>query len=406
MQIKNLLILATHPIQYQTPIWSALDHSGNYKSIVLYLTKQGLSESYDPEFNKVFKWDIDTLTGYDYLFPKNPKNYGGFFKLNLPHEYNRFLKENNIGAVFLQGWNVIACWQITFLAHSLGIPVWVRGDSNDLKIDIGVKGFIKRRLLSFLFSKINYFLYVGIANKRLYKSYQIAEDRLIEAPHAVDNQRFRAQRLELSGHEDSIRNTWNVPHDSFCILFAGKFIPEKNPLIFVQLYKALRLRRPEIKLHLLFAGSGEMGLALRENCRVAFDQDAQEYSNIVFNDDPSLPPASFTGFLNQTMISRAYAAANVLVLPSKYETWGLVVNEALISGLPCIASDQCGCAEDLLADLNNKYVFRMGDVSDLCGSLEYVYDNRPNPEILINHALNFSFEKTVAAVNKAWSLRS
>ena len=60
------------------------------------------------------------------------------------------------------------------------------------------------------------------------------------------------------------------------------------------------------------------------------------------------PSASFAGFLNQTEISKAYVAAEVLVLPSDYhETWGLVVNEAMASGLPCIVSDLCGCAEDL-----------------------------------------------------------
>jgi glycosyltransferase involved in cell wall biosynthesis len=75
-----------------------------------------------------------------------------------------------------------------------------------------------------------------------------------------------------------------------------------------------------------------------------------------------LPPASFTGFLNQSEISRAYVAADCLVLPSDYrETWGLVVNEALASGLPCLVSQACGCAEDLsICD-----TFALGDVETL-----------------------------------------
>jgi glycosyltransferase involved in cell wall biosynthesis len=75
-----------------------------------------------------------------------------------------------------------------------------------------------------------------------------------------------------------------------------------------------------------------------------------------------LPPASFTGFLNQSEISQAYVAADCLVLPSDYgETWGLVVNEALASGLPCLVSQACGCAEDLsICD-----IFPLGDIDML-----------------------------------------
>ena len=62
-------------------------------------------------------------------------------------------------------------------------------------------------------------------------------------------------------------------------------------------------------------------------------------------------PATFAGFLNQTEISRAYVAADCLVLPSDVrETWGLVVNEAMVHGRPAIVSDRVGCGPDLVSD--------------------------------------------------------
>jgi glycosyltransferase involved in cell wall biosynthesis len=84
------------------------------------------------------------------------------------------------------------------------------------------------------------------------------------------------------------------------------------------------------------------------------------------NDASVLPPASFAGFLNQREISQAYVAADCLVLPSDYgETWGLVVNEALASGLPCLVSEACGCAEDLsICD-----TFALGDIETLASRL-------------------------------------
>lgn len=119
-------------------------------------------------------------------------------------------------------------------------------------------------------------------------------------------------------------------------------------------------------LHLLFAGSGDLGAELRANCAVVFDQESLGLtSDLRPLISGTKPPASFAGFLNQTEISRAYVAADCLVLPSDYrETWGLVVNEAMASGLPCIISDQCGCAEDL-GSLGMNEVFSCGNISEL-----------------------------------------
>ena len=79
-----------------------------------------------------------------------------------------------------------------------------------------------------------------------------------------------------------------------------------------------------------------------------------------------MPDASFTGFLNQKEISKAYVVADCLVLPSDYrETWGLVVNEAMASGLPCIVSDACGCAEDLALPIRSDFCFPLGDSTSI-----------------------------------------
>jgi glycosyltransferase involved in cell wall biosynthesis len=79
-----------------------------------------------------------------------------------------------------------------------------------------------------------------------------------------------------------------------------------------------------------------------------------------------LPSATFAGFLNQKEISEAYVAADCLVLPSDYrETWGLVVNEALASNLPCLVSQACGCAEEL----SSCGTFAIGDIEALSSQL-------------------------------------
>ena len=77
-------------------------------------------------------------------------------------------------------------------------------------------------------------------------------------------------------------------------------------------------------------------------------------------------PVRFAGFLNQTQIVSAYVASDALVLPSDGgETWGLVVNEAMSCGLPCIVSDRVGCGPDLVTSGETGFVFPLGDVERL-----------------------------------------
>jgi glycosyltransferase involved in cell wall biosynthesis len=87
-------------------------------------------------------------------------------------------------------------------------------------------------------------------------------------------------------------------------------------------------------------------------------------------------------------------AADCLVLPSYSETWGLVVNEALASDLPCIVSDACGCAENLVPPQQR---FRMGDVQALANRIEDAARGLstvvPPPDI----------DETVQAVVRAYS---
>jgi glycosyltransferase involved in cell wall biosynthesis len=71
------------------------------------------------------------------------------------------------------------------------------------------------------------------------------------------------------------------------------------------------------------------------------------------------------GFRNPEDIPPIFAAADVFVLPSRHDGWGVVVNEALGAGLPIIASDRTGAAHDLVQHGVNGFVTGAGDVEAL-----------------------------------------
>lgn len=400
-----LAILTTHPIQYQVPLWQALANDGRVPFEVWYLTSHGVKASHDSGFGKTFAWDIDTLSGYPHRFLNVAPGAAPdqFWKCRLVEPLRKRLRESGATALWIQGWQVAAYWQAVREARAAGVKVWLRGESNDLAPTAAWKRPIKRTLLRWFFSHVDEFLYIGTANKRLYQSYGVPEQQLYPAPYAVDNDRFANEAAALRPERDAIRRAWNIPQDAFCVLFCGKFIPKKRP---VDLVAAVQLAAPKLSgrpIHLLFVGSGELGYELRKRCRVVYDAEfaanlpAVSAAASIANDNR--PQASFSGFLNQHEIARAYVAADCLVLPSNHqETWGLVVNEALACGCPCITSDACGCNEDLVVPVDKSSSFSCGNITSLADALTSVAIHSPLSSqtgvVLARH----SFDTTVRRV--------
>jgi glycosyltransferase involved in cell wall biosynthesis len=80
-------------------------------------------------------------------------------------------------------------------------------------------------------------------------------------------------------------------------------------------------------------------------------------------------PVRFAGFLNQSKIVGAYLASDLLILPSDGETWGLVVNEAMACGRPCLVSDQVGCGPDLVIPEETGVTFQRCNVPALVAAI-------------------------------------
>ena len=398
-----LAILATHPIQYQVPIWQRLAKHKSVPFEVWYLTAHGITPSLDTQFGRVFSWDIDMMGGYPYRFPPEPfpNQLGDFWQTGLPHDFRFRLQNGQISALLVHGWNVRACWEAVYLAHRYGVKVFMRGDSNDLKQDTGIKKLVKRFLLGSLLQRVDGFLCVGSANKRLYQNYGVSEERLFSGPHCVDNQRFASQARQYAPEREALRRTWGIPDDAYCLLFVGKFIHKKNPLDLVAATQCLSLLDPGRKYHLLFVGSGALGTELRRRCHVVYDADPDLYEASA--DAVGKPGASFAGFLNQTDISKAYVAADALVLPSDpNETWGLVVNEALASGLPVVASTACGATEDLVAPLDPNLCFPVGNIEGLANAIRHLADNPVSAEAIAALIARYDFNATVDTLEKLW----
>ena len=106
-------------------------------------------------------------------------------------------------------------------------------------------------------------------------------------------------------------------------------------------------------------------------------------------------------------MTKIYIAADVFVLPSFSEAWGLVVNEAMEAGLPVIVSDKVGAQEALVRNDLNGRVFPAGSADMLAQNIMYMYRNRDllsnmsesASQVIKNHTIESWVDNVVHAVD-------
>lgn len=252
------------------------------------------------------------------------------------------IKKEQPNAVIIHGWFPKGMKQIINYAYKNNIISFCRGDSTLLMTGNPLKKIAKEVYIRSILRKINYFLYVGNENKKYYQHYGIAENKLFPALHCINTPFFQEYFNKTTSSKDT--TTINIG-------FSGKFIQKKQPLL---LLEAINLSMHKNKIQLIFIGDGP----LRNEMEAYADKNNINYT--------------ITGFLNQTeIVTKGYNKIDVLVLPSNQnETWGLVVNEVMTGGIPCIVSDKVGCHSDLIDDGKTGFVFKNGNVSDLTKKIE------------------------------------
>ncbi len=195
----------------------------------------------------------------------------------------------------------------------------------------------------------------GAPHRRYLETLGFRRDRIARFYDVVDND-FFAERSH------ALRNCYtaadfDLPERYF--LYVGRLAEEKNVIGLLNAY--FEYRKSGGSWSLVFVGDGPQHRELR-----AIAEASPFASNI-----------RFEGLRGAPDLPQYYGFAGCFVLPSTREPWGLVANEAMACGLPLILSNRCGCAEDLLHEQENGFLFdpakpgelaqRMSAISSLSG---------------------------------------
>lgn len=345
---RTLVAFLSHPIQHYAAWFAGLGERLGDDFMVVYASRHGLDAARDAEFGETFSWEMDLLAGHRHEFWPDAARQspgGGFLGIRFPG-LAEYLRREQPRAVMVFGWLFAGYWQAARAAASHGIPYLLRGESNALSLGSVLKRRLKHWTVGRLCRGAERCLAIGTRNAELYRVYGVPEERILMAPYFVDNALFAREAVAQRTQRVRLRECFALPPDATVFLFMGKLVGKKHPDHLLEAWLGLP---PALKARsaVLFGGSGAMAEGLKR--RAAGDRRV-----------------AFAGFLNRGRLAEAYAASDVLVLPSDQgETWGLVVNEAMASGVPAIVSDRVGCAPDLVVPGVTGVAYPYGDLEAL-----------------------------------------
>jgi glycosyltransferase involved in cell wall biosynthesis len=346
----RVLHLVSHPIQYFVPLYRAIERRSDLDLTVLFMSVATAATFHDPGFGRAINWNAALLDGYRSVTVNSalsrPLPQRVFERPRL--DLLKVIARAEYDVLWAHGYASVTVWLAYAIARLRRKGFLLRDEQTTLHPRRWHKRVLKRVVLTILLRGASG-LFIGSENRRFLLSYGARPERLFPTPYSVDAERLEADVQRMRQRRDRVRSGYGVPDARPVVLFVGKLVDKKAPEHVLSAFARVRAKTP---CALLFVGDGPLRDSLERTAA-------------------SVPDVHFVGFHDQRSIAAAYAAGDVFVLASLHdETWGLVVNEALASGLPVVVSDKVGCAADLVRDGWNGYVTSAGDVDSLAEALE------------------------------------
>jgi glycosyltransferase involved in cell wall biosynthesis len=354
---NRVLLIASHPAQYLAPLLRQMALRSKLDLQVAFCTLRGAEAAFDPEFGTTVKWDIPLLDGYAWKHvPNRGTGRETFFGLWNPGIW-KLIREGHFDAVICHTGYLRATFWMAYLAAKFSSAAYLFGTDTTTLTPLDGRMWkrqVKRVLWPLLFRLADQVIVPSTGSLELMRSLGLPDERVTLTPYVVDNDWW----LEQSARVDrvAVRSAWDASPEDTVILFCAKLQPWKRPLDLLQAFAQAKL--PNALL--VFAGEGPL--------RGRLESEAEALGVVA--------RVKFLGFVNQSQLPAIYTAADLMVLPSSYDAFGVVVNEAMLCGCPVAVSDSVGAGRDLVEEGKTGFVYPCGDIKLLATILQQAVTDR------------------------------
>jgi glycosyltransferase involved in cell wall biosynthesis len=341
----RLVILTEIISPYRIPLFNTLAQRSGIDLHVIFLAET------DPTLRqwRVYKEEIR----FSYQVLASWRKHIGSYNVLLNRGVGRALRGAAPDVILCGGYNYAASWHALVWARIHKTPLFLWSESN-LQDSRPGHALVERLKNEFLQHSAG-FVVPGQSAREYLRSRKIEESCIFVAPNAVDNDLFAKAAGQARANAARSRAELCLP--GRYILFVGRLVREKGVFDLSSAYGKLGERIRE-QVGLVFVGDGE--------ARVLLQEQATRISPGTI---------TFCGFADREQLGTYYALAEMLVLPTYTDTWGLVVNEAMACSLPVIVSRAAGCAPDMVREDWNGLVVSPGDVAALATAMQQLIEH-------------------------------
>jgi glycosyltransferase involved in cell wall biosynthesis len=379
----RLAYLVSHPIQYQAPLLRRIAREPGIDLTVLFGSDFSVRSYRDEGFGRDVAWDTPLLDGYRSAFLPSVRDTGA---LSLASPISRgiysALRRLQPDALWVHGYASINALHGILAANALGIPVLLRAESwladrprSPLTLAL------KNLFFAALGHAVDAVLPIGTVNAAYWTHYLPHTPQFL-MPYAVDNDYFASRADAARPHTADLRTSLGLAPDRPVILFASKLQPRKHADHLLHAFQAFLTSNPGAPFPSL--GAPFIARSWRDEWETTTPRAASNLPQLLFVGDGESRPAlesltaalgltdhvRFAGFRNQSELPGLFALADVFVLPSRHEPWGLIVNEAMASGCPVIVSSDVGCHPDLVPTNSQGGPFMRGSIAHEWGTTD------------------------------------
>lgn len=308
---------------------------------------------YCAETHRHRNWEVKSCKSYDYTVLPGMCIRAGGFNCHLNPSIVWKLLHGNYDVVILGGCCDLTT-QLAFIVSKLAkIPLilWSEGiTSAQSKL-----GKLASPFTDHIVASVDAVVVPGELSRQYHIMCGAMPERVFIAPSIVDNEFYIEQYNRLHPKKKQLKKDRGIRHNKV-ILYVGQLIERKGIQYLISAYELLK--RDYNDACLVIVGDGPLKDKLQEVCI-----------------EQNIDDVIFTGWVSEKEKVIYYSIADVFVLPTLEDVWGLVVNEAMCCGLPIITTNAAGCSIDLVENGYNGFIVNSGDVEQLYYALLNTFEN-------------------------------
>lgn len=301
---------------------------------------------YDKKTNR--KWETGDEIRFDEVDLKGYKIFKKYGYIN--KGILSVVKKNDL--IILGGYEQPTYILISILCRILKKPYILVHDGISTDRLECKENLIKKIIKNIVISGAKYIMGNGTVSKRYFSEvFKYPIEKIYNQYLTVDGDKINSLYLDRKKYRNEYREKFGIDKNEKVLIYSGRLIDIKNVEAVIKAISKLNKN----DLTFLITGGGE----LEEELKILSNKLGVK--------------TIITGFISdQEELFKHYFAGDCLILPSINEPWGLVVNEAMFTGMPVIVSEICGCSFDLCKIDYNGKIINPNNIEDISMKIEEV----------------------------------